>query len=481
MSELSILAPTPAEAPLASGTALIMQDNAKIVGENFIVGGSPWRLLRLAGASVDIVRRWREGGHVRAGEERFARTLVHQGVVRPIFHGPLALDDIDVVIPVHDDIATLRALLARLDGFHVTVVDDGSLDPSLLSEIATHFNVNLVRLDVNQGAGGARNAGARATSRPLLCFVDADVELDDAHAIFQRLSAQFQDPMIGACAPRVVGAHGATLRDHFEERFSPLDLGPREALVIPGTDVNFVPSACLMVRRAAFGDGFDETLRRGEDVDFVWRLHDRGWLVRYHAAVTVQHRARTTWRAWFAQRVGYGTSAGALAVRHGERLAPVRVDVWSLATWVSLVTGRPMIAARIASVVRRQVKSRVADSDQPEVIANAIVRRALLTGGGSFARSLVRSFGPLLLILAATTRLRRPALLTFALGTAWRFRHQRPRPLDIPLALVDDAAYCVGVAKGAIEHRSLEALTPRVIPSSLRLRDFLSTRSRLAP
>ncbi|MHB1089280.1 MAG: hypothetical protein ACYC19_11035, partial [Acidimicrobiales bacterium] len=141
MSELSILAPTPAEAPLASGTALIMQDNAKIVGENFIVGGSPWRLLRLAGASVDIVRRWREGGHVRAGEERFARTLVHQGVVRPIFHGPLALDDIDVVIPVHDDIATLRALLARLDGFHVTVVDDGSLDPSLLSEIATHFNV----------------------------------------------------------------------------------------------------------------------------------------------------------------------------------------------------------------------------------------------------------------------------------------------------------------------------------------------------
>lgn len=481
MSELSNLAPTPVEAPLASDTAVIMQDNSKIVDRNFIVGGSPWRLLRLAGGSVDVVRRWQSGGHVRAGEQRLARTLTQQGVIRPVFHGPLLVEDIDVIIPVHDDIATLRTLLAQLRGFKVTVVDDASLDPLLLSEITSHFGVDLIRLEVNHGPGGARNAGARATSRPLLCFIDADVELDDAHGILQRLSAQFQDPLIGACAPRIVGVHGATLRDRFELRFSPLDLGHRAGLVIPGGDINFVPSACLMVRRTAFADGFEETLRRGEDVDLVWRLHDQGWLVRYHAALTVQHRARTTWRAWFDQRIGYGSSAAALAARHPTRLAPVRFDVWSLATWCSLVTGRPMVAVRIASVVRREIKARVSESEDPGVIANEVMGRAMLNGGGSFARSLVRNYGPLLLMLALVKRLRRPALLVFALGTAWRFRHQRPRPMDLPLALLDDAAYCVGVTTGVIRDRSLQALTPRVSPSSLRLRDFLPRSNRLAP
>lgn len=481
MGELSNDAPAPVEAPLASDTAVIMLGNSKVVDRHFIVGGSPWRLLKLAGGSVEVVRRWQSGGHVRAGEQRLARTLTQQGVIRPVFHGPLEVEDIDVVIPVRDDIATLRTLLAQLRGFHVTVVDDASLDPVLLSEIASHFDVNLVRLDVNHGPGGARNAGARVTSRPLLCFIDADVELHDARATLQRLSVQFQDPLIGACVPRIVGVRAATLRDRFEERFSPLDLGEREGLVKPGADINFVPSACLMVRRAAFGDGFDESLRRGEDVDLVWRLHDHGWLVHYNPALIVEHRARTNWRSWFAQRIGYGESAAALATRHPTRLAPVRFDVWSLAAWCSLVAGRPMIALRIASVVRRQIKSRVSESDEPDVIANEVLRRAMLSGGGAFARSLVRNYGPLLLMLALIKRLRRPALIIFALGTAWRFRHQRPRPLDVPLVVLDDAAYCVGVTKGVIHHRSLKALTPSVSPSSLRLRDFLVRSERLAP
>lgn len=481
MSEPPVFAPDPLNAPLARETPVVMHDNARIVDGTFIIGGSPWRLLRLASASTEVVKRWHVGGHVRAGEERFARTLVQRGILRPVHHGPLLVDEIDVVIPVRDNIANLRTLLTQLRDLHVTIVDDASLDPLLLTEIANHFGAELIRLDVNGGPGAARNAGVRATSRPLLCFVDADVEFDDAPAVLQRLSVQFQDPMVGACAPRIVGARGPTLRDRFEERFSPLDLGPHDGLVIPDSDINFVPSACLMVRREAFADGFDETLRLGEDVDLVWRLHDRGWLVRYHPSVCVQHRARTTWRAWFSQRVGYGSSAGALAERHGERLAPVRFDIWSLVTWTSLVAGRPLVAARIASVVRRRVRSRITDSDQPDVIANEIIRRAMVSGAGGFARSLVRNFGPVLVLLAMNPRTRRPALVVFAIGTLWRFRYQRPRPSDIALGILDDAAYGVGVAKGAFEHRSLQALTPRVIPSSLRLRDFFAGPGRLSP
>lgn len=481
MSDPSPRAPLPVDVPLPAQTAVTLHDNAKLLDRDFIAGGSPWRLLRLPGGSMTVARRWRDGARVRAGEQRLARTLVQQGVVRPLFQGPLEVEDIDVIIPVHDDIASLRVLLAQLRGLHVTVVDDASRDPTLVSEITSQFDVTLIRLEENLGPGGARNAGALATSRALLWFLDDDIEIDDAREVLRRLSVQFQDPLIAACAPRIRGARGATIRDRFEERFSPLDLGPHAGLVMPGAQVTYVPSACLMVRRSAFGDGFDEILRLGEDVDLVWRLHDRGWLVRYLAEVVVTHRARTTWRSWFAQRVDYGASAGALAARHGERVAPVRSDVWTLAAWGSVLARRPVIAARIVGVVRNRVRTRVAPhSDTPDVLANEIITRAMLAAAGPFARSLVRTFGPGLLLLALVPRLRHRALLVFALGTAWRFRHQRPRLVDIPLALADDAAYCVGVAKGAIEQRSFAALTPRVNTSSVRVRDVLGLKTRPA-
>jgi len=112
-------------------------------------------------------------------------------------------------------------------------------------------------------------------------FIDVDVTLDNPLDVLARLQVHFDDPLEGA------SHHGSeeprpSRRDRFEERFSPLDVGDRSALVIPNS-MSLRTSACLLIRRNCFGDGFDETLRYGEDVDLVWRLHDRGWLVRYVA------------------------------------------------------------------------------------------------------------------------------------------------------------------------------------------------------
>jgi len=106
----------------------------------------------------------------------------------------------------------------------VTVVDDGSPDPILVRECAQQFGADLVRLERNSGRG-ARNAGAEATSRPFLCFVDDDVSLANAREVLSRLRAQFQDHELGACAPRVRGGEGSSVRDRFEQRFCPLDMG----------------------------------------------------------------------------------------------------------------------------------------------------------------------------------------------------------------------------------------------------------------
>ncbi len=460
--------------PLATGTRVELDNNATFLDRSFLVGGVPWRLLRLTGPSRAVAQRWQYGDVVRPGEEQFARTLIRQGFLHPIYRAERGIEDVDVVIPVFNDVSGLARLLGQLKGAHVTVVDDGSIVPAPIEECASTFGARLVRLGKNQGAGAARNAGIATTQRPFLCFVDVDVEMSNATEVLAQLRAQFHDDELGACAPRVRGSEGSSSRDRFEHRFSPLDMGPRACIVMPEGPVSYVPTACLMVRRDAIGVGFDEHLRLGEDVDFVWRLHDHDWLVRYLTDVEVAHQARASWRQWWQQRVGYGASSSALAQRHGDRLAPVRVDPWTLIAWTSFVMRKPLVGVRIARAARDQLRERIRDqADDPEAVANQVLSRTMLRSGLPLSRGIVRTYGLVLLAASLHPKLRRPALAIFVLGTAWRWRDERVHVADVPLALADDAAYGVGVMKGAWRTRSFTALRPRLTKSSLRIRDVL--------
>lgn len=479
MSSLIPVAPSPVDAPIVIGTRVTLDTDAKFLDRDLLAGGSPWRLLHLPGGSRTVAERWVSGGLVGAGEGRFARTLVQQGLLHPQFAIALQVDDIDVVVPVRDDVASLRALLTQLRGLHLTVVDDGSLHPGLVSECASQFDVTLVVLEENVGPAGARNAGAKATSRPLIWFVDVDVTIDNALDVLGRLSAQFEDPLLGAIAPRIRGGAGTSLRDNFEQRFSPLDMGTRSGLVVSNGPVSYVPSACLLVRRSALGGGFDEGLRVGEDVDLVWRLSDQGWLVRYVADLVVVHRARGTWRNWWSQRVSYGESTSELAKRHGSRLAPVRSDIWTFIAWSSVLAGKPMIGARIVRVARGALRSRLAAStDDADHVASEVVTKGMVRAGAPLARAIVRTFGPLVLIAALHPKLRRRALFIFVVGTLWRWRRSEFHASDVPLALADDLAYSSGVAKGAWRTKSLKAVTPRISKSSLSVLELLGLKPR---
>ena len=471
-------APSPLVHPIRAGTRVELDESATFLEDGLLSGGAPWRLVRLPERSRQAVRRWRDGDPVTASEGGLARRLVQYGLVRPVFEPHLVVDDVEVIIPVHDDAAPLRALLQSLSGLHVTVVDDGSMEPDVIAECATQYGVTLIRLERNVGPGAARNAGARSTSRPLLWFVDADVVIDDPLDVLGRLAAHLDDPLVGAAAPRIRGGAGTSVRDRFERDFSPLDVGPTSGVVRPGAAIPYVASACLVVRRDAFADGFDDTLRFGEDVDLVWRLHDEGWLVRYDAQVTVTHRARGTWRQWFHQRLVYGSSSSALARRHGTRLAPVRVDPWTLVAWSSLLAGRPLVSLRIAAVARRTLRTSLEPvAADPQRCANELLRRGLVGAGGPMARAIVRTFGPVVLASMLAPRLRRRAVLLFVIGTAWRWRSRPVAAIDVPLAIADDLTYAAGVYRGAWRDRTLGALRPQVMPSSLRLRDVLG-RSR---
>ena len=164
------------------------------------------------------------------------------------------------------------------------------------------------------------------------------------------LLPHFTDPAAGAVAPRIVPhQEGTGWLARYEGASSTLDMGARPSIVRPGARISYVPGAALVVRRAAAGDGFRERMYVGEDVDFVWRTSAAGWRVRYEPAAVMGHDHRVRFRAWFARRADYGTSAAVLEQLHPGSVRPLYVSWWTAGAWTAALSGRPVTAAALTA------------------------------------------------------------------------------------------------------------------------------------
>jgi mycofactocin system glycosyltransferase len=243
-----------------------------------------------------------------------------------------------------------------------------------------------------------------------------------------------------------------------------MDLGRHEAPVIPGSAVSFVPTAALVVRRSALAAGFDESLRFGEDVDLVWRLHDAGQRIRYEPSATVLHDEPRELRRILARRFRYGTAAAPLSARHPGRLAPAVLHLRPALVLAALIAGRPRAAAALALPQCALLARRAARLGLPASVGlrwfGEATAHSLL--GGARAATM---FGWPLALAAAVRKRRRAALALLALPALVQWRARRP-DLDpvrfTALALVDDAAYGAGVVRGCLAERTLRPLLPSI-------------------
>jgi hypothetical protein len=211
-----------------------------------------------------------------------------------------------------------------------------------------------------------------------------------------------------------------------------------------------VPAATIVGRTEvikAIG-GFDPSLRFGEDVDLVWRLGEAGWVCRYEPTSVVHHDRRHDAGAWIRQRVGYGSSAAALAKRHRGALAPLRMSGWSIASWVLAAIGRPVAGAAVGAGSAIALTRKL-----PDLPPRAAVRLAglgNLRAGDQIGSAVRRIWWPVLALAAWRSRAARRVLLAAAIGA----RH--------PLRLADDVAYSAGVWKGMLAERTLDPLVPEI-------------------
>lgn len=443
-----------------------------LAGGTVVIGGHPARLLRLSPAGGRLVCAWRDGGAVdpTPGNRRLAQRLIAAGLAHPRLDGPgsWTSDDVAIVIPTRDRAEPLdRCLNAVGPARETVVVDDGSLDPAAVAAIAGAADAVVVRHERSTGPAQARNAGAAATSAPLIAFVDSDVRPDPDW--LAGLIGHFADPRVAAVAPRVNVPAGNGAVSAYEAVRSPLDLGTEPGLAGPGRRLGFVPAAALVVRRSAFDavGGFDAGLAVGEDVDLVWRLSAANWAVRYEPSVAVEHPRRGRPRAWLGQRFAYGSSAGALARRHPDTMRHLVIPRWTVAPWVLAAAGRPRAGLLAAAAGTGLVAERLPRVPGARLQLLGFTASAQLRVGRQLLDAAWRAYPPLVAAGAvAHPRARRPlaAGLAVSVGADWITRRPRLDPFRFgALRAADDLAYAAGVWLGCVRARTASPLIPKLV------------------
>lgn len=464
---------------LPDGFAVQVDRRVRVLGGgSTLLGGSPPRLLRLAPVAQRMLADGRLEVH-DAASAQLARTLLDATVAHPRPVGGPSHRDVTVVIPVRDNISGLQRLLTSLRGLRVIVVDDGSVTPAspgVLTE-AHCCTVEVLRHAASRGPAAARNTGLAACTTDFVAFLDSDVV--PQRGWLESLLGHFCDPTVALVAPRIVGMDRSdNLVARYEAVRSSLDLGQREAPVVPYGRVSYVPSAAIICRRSTLCElgGFDETLRSGEDVDLCWRLVEAGARLRYEPIALVAHDHRVKLWDWLRRKAFYGGSAAPLSARHPDKTAPLMITGWMLAGWVLMAVGSILgylTALTVTAVTGHRVaKAMLGPDTQPRDVA-MVTGRGLGAAGLQLASAICRHYWPIALVAALLSRHCRQAVLVAAVvdGVVDWLRHARcddsvATPIGLPayvlLKRIDDLAYGVGLWGGVLREHNLNALKAQI-------------------
>ena len=201
-----------------------------------------------------------------------------------------------IIVPVYNGAATIGACVASFLAMHVErsrfeiiVVDNGSTDAT--RDVLQKFGDEVrVLFEPTRGASAARNRGIREALGSVVAFTDADCTVDEDW--LATLLESFGDPAIGVVGGMVLSHKPCNRMELFGEMIHD------QRAAIEGNELPYVVTGNWASPHAVLLEVglFDESLRRGQDVDLSWRIHRAGYRLVYQSRARVFHRnERTLW------------------------------------------------------------------------------------------------------------------------------------------------------------------------------------------
>ena len=198
--------------------------------------------------------------------------------------------------------------------------------------------INIIQTK-NKNLAASRNVGLAYCSGDLILQTDDDAR-PFPNWIEEMVKAHKNNPDYGVIGGRVIDAS----QGNFLSKIADIATFPNHKKIqkvrsVPGVNSSYKKEVIEMI-----GD-YDETLFRGEDVDYNWRAIQSGWDVLYCPEIKVKHLHRPTWKGLFQQHFMYGRAHYLVRKKWPEMYShyPLKIfSIKSLLKWIASWSWTPL-------------------------------------------------------------------------------------------------------------------------------------------